>query len=362
MNDSASARKPSAEKPPRSPVERVLVWGVIIVLLGLTAYEARAKLGYDGSYNTLKTRLDEVESSSDTKAIYLLEDFKKEVSGGAHFSEPENGRFRGRSTVNVKWSSLFKQYELILTLGLENQIIGFESAGMAPEPSLEERSNVDPNAPVTTPNTPSGMPVPGAPSTGEGQQGQGQGQGNRGRGRGLIGLLGQEDVQAELKLTAEQIAELEPLQESIQADSPNLTELREKLQEASEEEQAAIREEMRSAQQLIAEKTLAGLSALLDETQLTRLKQIDWQRQGPVALATADVTAALQLSDEQKTQLQTISEARQAAMRELGFQAPAEQRAELTATFNAQFLDVLTDEQKQAWEALLGPAFEPPTE
>lgn len=360
MNDSASARKPSAEKPPRSPVERVLVWGVIIVLLGLTAYEARAKLGYDGSYSTLRTRLEEVESSSDTKAIYLLEDFKKEVSGGAQFAEPENGRFRGRSTVNVKWSSLFKQYELILTLGLENQIIGFESAGMAPEPSLEERSNVDPNAPVTTPNTPTGMGVPAAPSTGEGQQGQGQG--NRGRGRGLIGLLGQEDVQAELKLTAEQIAELEPLQESIQADSPNLTELREKLQDASEDEQATIREEMRAAQQLIAEKTLAGLAALLDEGQLTRLKQIDWQRQGAAALASADVAAALQLSDEQKTQLQTISEARQVAMRELGFQAPAEQRAELTATYNAQFLAVLTDEQKQAWEALLGPAFEPPTE
>ena len=51
------AESTSASEPKRSAVERVLFWGFIVVSLGLVAFEARAKYGYDMTLSYLNTRL-----------------------------------------------------------------------------------------------------------------------------------------------------------------------------------------------------------------------------------------------------------------------------------------------------------------
>lgn len=55
----ASANSSKAEKKPRSPVERCLVWGGIIALLLLVAVQAHARFGYTTTLNRLQPLIDD---------------------------------------------------------------------------------------------------------------------------------------------------------------------------------------------------------------------------------------------------------------------------------------------------------------
>jgi predicted Ser/Thr protein kinase len=112
----------------------------------------------------------------------------------------------------------------------------------------------------------------------------------------------------------------------------------------------------------IDSKTLAGLSDILDETQLTRLQQIDWQRQGPRSLTSPVVMEKLGLSSEQQAKLTDLSQKQNVERRELGREASPEERQALTDKYNAEFAGVLTEEQTTAWNGLLGEKFDIPSE
>ena len=63
----------------------------------------------------------------------------------------------------------------------------------------------------------------------------------------------------------------------------------------------------------------------------------------------------MKLTDEQKEKLNQVLDERGEARRGLGFGAPADARQAFDQEWNAKILEILTAEQKEAWEKLLGP-------
>jgi Spy/CpxP family protein refolding chaperone len=202
-----------------------------------------------------------------------------------------------------------------------------------------------------------GGAAPGAGAPGAGGGGQ-RGPANQ----GLTGLLSNEAVAAELNLTDEQKEKIAAFAETMQVEGAGMREIFEKMRDASDEERQTLRDQIAALRAEINSKTLAGLSDILDEQQLTRLQQINWQREGAAALTSLVVMEKLGLSEEQQTKLADLSQKQNSERRELGFQASPEERQALSDKYNAEYTGVLTAEQSTAWNELLGEKFELPAE
>jgi Spy/CpxP family protein refolding chaperone len=199
-------------------------------------------------------------------------------------------------------------------------------------------------------------------------QGRGQGRGGQpgrgGFGGGMMGggagLLANEGVQKELKLTDEQKtkvkdftdAQREKMREAFgggQPDPDKIAELRKSSAEASEK---------------FVKDTLTA-------DQQKRFKQVEHQAslqmQGPAAL-TSDATAkALSLTDDQKEKIKGLADEfrkdRQDLMQDLRGGGDAAQEARkkmtsLTKEYVAKATDVLTSDQKKQWKDMTGEPFE----
>jgi type 1 glutamine amidotransferase len=172
------------------------------------------------------------------------------------------------------------------------------------------------------------------------------------RGPNPAMLLGQEAVQKELKLRADQLKKLEELSAQI----------REKRQAVFALEEP---ERGQKLQELNRDNDKA-LAAILTPGQAKRLKQIVYQQQGTAALTTPDVAEALGLSGDQRQQITAIGEETGRKTREL-FQPGASPddatRAQMEALRKAgsdKALAVLTDAQRAAWKDLQGEPFRGP--
>lgn len=192
--------------------------------------------------------------------------------------------------------------------------------------------------------------VAAAPSAMAQRGGRGAGFGG-GRGGNSLGLLTQESVQDELKLSDEQIKKAT---EQVEKQRESFAGLRDLSQE---ERQAKMQESAKANQAVLAE--------ILKEDQLKRFKQISLQQRGGQALADPEVAQALGLSTEQKDRIQAIQEASQGELREL-FQAGAgggdrqelQKKAEaLRASVNEKATAVLTPEQQTKWKEMTGAPF-----
>lgn len=178
-------------------------------------------------------------------------------------------------------------------------------------------------------------------------------QGGPGFGFGAFGspafLLRRAEVQADLKLSDEQKKSLMEAQQKQMAANQGL---REKLQNASQEERQKILAD------LTAEQTKT-INAILNPDQQKRLRQISLQQQGPGALATdMQAAAELKLTDEQKAKIRDLQMQQGQAVRAL-FQggANAETFEKITALRKEtgdKIAAVLTDEQKTRWKEMLG--------
>lgn len=340
-NRNTAESSPAPEKPPRSKVERAVVWTVIGLLILITGMEALARAGY-------KKTLDDFETAMlETKEPLTLNHFNSKLKSGLAIQT--QGEHEGRPTILFRWPSLVKKYEMHLTVSGDDTLATYATnegpAGLVPQPMPEGDE-------LALASSDEGGPGFGGPMMGQGEGGPPQGQaapgGGRSGGRNPLQQLASEPIAAELQLTEEQKTQVQDLIESQPALDPEL----------SAEERAEQQETQRKA-------VLQNLKELLDETQFTRARQILLHRRGAEALTQEDVAEELKLSLEQREQIAgiiaTYRENQQALFQqvqsgEIERGAIREKVTALREDANAQVLAVLTAEQKQAWETLLGPA------
>ncbi len=328
-------------KKPRSPVERVIVWGGIAVLLGVLVFEARQKYSYDPTVSNLRKMLTE-----DTEKYMKLSEVRQIIVGSPLEEKTPHDR-KAYHQINLKWPSLFKDYRVVLIVeseGADPLVAGFSTpGGTDPEPAARPAPSSDPAAAMAS-ASPMGMPMGppgGAPPGGPG----GGGGGGQQRGRGLLAMAQRAEVVAELKLTEEQTAKLTELQAGSRAAFQS-------LQARPENERAEAMKTMREGQE-------KSVSEVLDEPQFTRLLQLTWRETGLASVERDDVAKALGLSDEQREKMRPILADRQSGLRSM-FAAPPEIVERMRKEWDDQFRAVLTEDQAKQWEELLGtPAPEP---
>lgn len=180
--------------------------------------------------------------------------------------------------------------------------------------------------------------------------GGGQGFGGR-QGFGAMAgprLLLNPQVQAELKMTEDQIAKV---REALGgAGGPG-------GRGGGDPQQ---REQMRLEQE-------KKVKEILSAEQYKRYQEISLQLEGPAALARKEVADKLGLSESQHEKVNAILEEQRAAMRDMfqgggggggDRQAMMETMQKMREETNAKLLAVLTAEQKKTWEGMLGKPFQ----
>jgi hypothetical protein len=184
-------------------------------------------------------------------------------------------------------------------------------------------------------------------------------QGRGGWGGGGIGMvIGNSGVHKELKLDDQQIEKAKELASTTREKSMGL---REKLQDLDQDERRAKMTELTREINTGALKTAAEF---LKPEQLTRLKQIYYQRMGPRAFSDPDIAKKLAITDSQKEEIQSVmqefstelADAREKMQddREAGMKL----MAEINNKIVAQAATKLNDEQKKNWKELMGAPYE----
>lgn len=153
-------------------------------------------------------------------------------------------------------------------------------------------------------------------------------------------LLSRRDVQADLSMTAEQVADAARAIDDLRTRA---------LQLRGKSGDDAVR-----ARRAIDEAQQRWIEERLNETQRVRVVQIDLQWEGASALVSrASMSEALALSPRQIDQLRQLAA------------AAAQQRQDGGAAFQAQHhfavkaLEILTESQRKSWKAMLGKPFVP---
>jgi hypothetical protein len=183
----------------------------------------------------------------------------------------------------------------------------------------------------------------------------------QGRGFGMFGgisfLLGNASVQQELKLTDKQIDKAKDLAEKVR------DEMREKFQGLGDLSQEERLTKMREIGREVNASTLKAAGEFLKPEQITRLKQISYQQRGATAFSDPEVVGKLNLTDSQKSSIQTIIQEsmKQMPTRE-DFQddreAAMKKAREVAKATLTKAESKLNDEQQKTWKELLGAPFE----
>jgi Spy/CpxP family protein refolding chaperone len=181
--------------------------------------------------------------------------------------------------------------------------------------------------------------------------------GMMGGGGGLGTLIGNEGVQKELKLDDTQV---EKAKEFAAKAREKQTEFREKVQGLEGDERRTKQLEF---QKEMNEEALKAFGEFLKPEQLTRLKQISYHQRGAGAFADPEVAKKLNLTDAQKTEIQSINQEYMTQMREI-FQSAGDDReaaqkkmVELRKETLEKATAKLNDEQQKTWKELIGAPF-----
>lgn len=120
--DTVSEEKRSSQKPSRSPAERAIVWALIVIGIGLVAFELRARHGYNSALEFIQNRVDAYNAAGDGENVpeLKLAEVKQNLSGGPTLGEIKESNL-GMKTLTLKWSSLFKNYELTLVVNNDTE-------------------------------------------------------------------------------------------------------------------------------------------------------------------------------------------------------------------------------------------------
>jgi Spy/CpxP family protein refolding chaperone len=172
-----------------------------------------------------------------------------------------------------------------------------------------------------------------------------------GPGANSLGLLAQQSVQDELKLSDEQ--------------KKQVAEHVEKQRAAMGELQGLERAERQTKMQERIKANDAAVSTILNADQAKRFKQISLQQRGPLAFADPEVATALGFTSEQKDKIKAVQDSAQSELRGL-FQGGAgggdreEARKKMDAlrtSSNEKLQSLLTPEQQEKWKSLTGDPF-----
>ena len=220
---------------------------------------------------------------------------------------------------------------------------------------------------------------------------------------GTLRLLTNAAVQKDLELTQDQIDKIKKIDDSYQEDVEegrgtfNFQELQDLSEEERGKKMAEFREKMTAQTKKLNEKYQPKLEKAVDTAHLDRIKQIQRQQAGIMALHSKDVIEALALSEDQQKQVDSVFTASQEEMQKLfprgGFGGPGgpggggagaegaggaggeaneadetarrerfqkmqEQMQKLNEDRDTKLMAVLTDEQKTKFEELKGKPFD----
>lgn len=174
-------------------------------------------------------------------------------------------------------------------------------------------------------------------------------------GGGIGGLLRSDEVREELELMDDQVEQLRELEEAMREEMRG--KMRERFRgergEGGERRGRPDREEMRAMFDEFRKEAEGRVEEVLTTQQMDRLKQINLQQQvnrgGARALMGGPLSEALDLSDDQKEQLQERAKEVRAEM-EKKIQAARDEA-------NAQLMEILSSEQKAKLQEMTGEPF-----
>ena len=205
-------------------------------------------------------------------------------------------------------------------------------------------------------------------NTAQAQEGRGRGFSGFGGGSSMASLLGNEAVQKELALEGAALEKAKALRDEYRAEvqkgmpensfqglrdlprdqqAAKLTELRQKMTEASTKAAAAVNPKIKEA---------------LSAQQYERLQQIQWQAAGIQAYSDAELTKALDISKEQSEKIAAVEKEYSGKQRELfrgGFNEEArEKMTALSKERDSKVNEVLTAAQREKFAQLKGKEFD----
>jgi hypothetical protein len=161
-------------------------------------------------------------------------------------------------------------------------------------------------------------------------------------------LLQNKSVQQELRLTREQLGQLKTAVEKLlDANKDKLARLR----DLSPEEQAKVMAP-------ITEQSNKIVVGVLSDAQVKRLREIDLQQRGPMALYDPEVRKALRITDEQTTMLKALADRTMPALQKAYAAKDMRKASEIMRAAEEKLGTILTEEQKKTWAELLGKPFE----
>lgn len=211
--------------------------------------------------------------------------------------------------------------------------------------------------------------VVGTASAQQGRRGFGFfGGGFGGAGGNLLTLAANEAVQKELGVSADLASKLTSLRDDYRAAQQKEYQTAgirfQDFQNLSADERQSLMRKMAEVNAKLNEEFTPQLQKLLSADQMARLKQIQLQAQGALALTTNDeVVRELQLTEEQRRKLTEVQNEYLRRQRDLFTDGGDPQQRfarirDLNRERDDKLLAVLTDAQKQKFNAMKGEPFD----
>jgi hypothetical protein len=169
-------------------------------------------------------------------------------------------------------------------------------------------------------------------------------------------LVQAEAVQKALGVTDEQKTKLADMAQAMRDQRPGQGGGQRNRQEMTDEEREQWQAQMAERREEMAQRRAEQekqIAEILDAKQVERLKQIQLQASGAMALMNDDVATQLKVTDDQRDKLR-------AAMRELmqGGQGGPGAMAEMREKMTAKMMELLSDDQKAAYKKMAGEPFD----
>ena len=182
MSTTESRPQPSGEKLPkkRNPVERLVVWGGIVALLAMLAYEWNTQTQFTTSVKALEAAIRTKDKDDDFRtAGFPADDIPKYLKGTPKRTEAvatdvvvaDNHGDKEQIRVMYEWPSLFKTYKVSITVDQTGKAYFVEAITTStPEEPVEKitlKSRPNAGAPSEAKPAASGQESTAASSTSE---------------------------------------------------------------------------------------------------------------------------------------------------------------------------------------------------